>query len=235
MDAGRGAMRASFAVDYNGYTCESAGIDSIRVVLDDGLSSYEATAPCTDYEIEIENVPSNIYAVTIYGLNEEGVAIADSLNYDGIYVEILANDTAEPSIRTIKLDQAAVPIWARWAVGFYTCSTLDIESFSIEVMEPGNNTPILKSSLKCNAEGTEQGQFRIVPDKKKELSKHEFNQIVVKALKKNGKPRGESFVTSFNIVDDPGEGEVMNPGPGGVIALSLRCDASGCYNTFQCN
>ena len=234
MDPGRGAMKASFSIDNNGLTCDPAGVTSIKAVLDDGVNSYEATADCADHEIVMENIPSGSYDLFVYGLNDKGVALVDSLEYDDLYADIVANRIAVPSVQTIKLTEVAVQIRARWSVGYYTCKNLDIEDFLIEVMGPDSDKPILEAKLDCTKDGTEEGQFRVVSDKKRELAKHYFDRITIRALGKKKKPLGEAFDVTFDVVENPGEGEVTNPGPGGHIDLSFKCSEFGCYKPGSC-
>ena len=89
MDEAKGSLLVPFSIDYKGLkTCEAAGIVSINAVLNDGVTRYDATAKCTDYEVAFEKVTPGNYDLTIYGLNAVDLAIADSLGSEDLQVEI---------------------------------------------------------------------------------------------------------------------------------------------------
>ena len=234
MDLGHGAMRASFAIDYQGSTCESAGIHSIKAVLNDGINVYKVTTDCADYGIWMENIPAGLYDLTLYGLDDQNKVVVDSLDYDHLYVQILGNDIVAPNIEMITLTEATVQLWTRWSVGYYTCGTLDIQAFFFEVMGPNSDKPVFKATLECSKNGTENGQYRVIEDKKKELAQNEFTQIIVTALEKDDRPRGEQFQIVWDVVDDPAEGELSDPGPGGIIDLTFQCNQAGCVKRTSC-
>ena len=85
---------------------------------------------------------------------------------------------------------------------------------------------IFQSRLKCTDVGTLDGEFRIVPDKKRQLVDPEIGSLLVYPVAKSNRSLGENFEVLFE--------DLEVPGPGEPIELSIVCTQTGCHIYGMC-
>ncbi|MCP4675109.1 MAG: hypothetical protein GY854_06310 [Deltaproteobacteria bacterium] len=217
-DEALGSLAVPFSISYNGDTCEAAGVVEVRAVLSDG--EYEATVDCELGEIVFEDVVVGPYSLTLYGMNDEGVPIVDSLGSGLIEVEVQGDGNLEPQ-KHIVLTEAAVTILLRWNLGYGNCKSREIKNFEVDVLKSESETTIMLSSIACRTAGVGEDEYRIVPDRRRELVGPVFDRIIVKPLDRHGNVLGEEFEVSYE--------DIEYPGPGDTVPLSIRCGLMGCW------
>ncbi len=218
-----GSLEAPFSISYNGETCAAAGVVEVRAVLDNG--EYEAVVDCEVGRIVFEDVVAGPYTLTLYGMNEEGTPIVDSLANGPLEVEVLADElvqTREPLLLT----EAAVKLRLRWDLGYGSCKSRNFKDFDIEVFDSASEKAVMRSDIACNTAGIGEEEYRIVPDRKRKLVGPIFDSIVVKPVAKNGGALGESFTVSYE--------EIEFPGPGDTVSLSIKCSQNACWVPGGC-
>src|SRR5690242_8018047 len=94
----RGVLVVPFALG-NRKECGDLGVVAVRVELDEGDISEEVD--CEAGEVRFNLLQPGRYDVTAYGLDEDGVAVMDSLADGPLPVDVIGGDT------TVVLDPAA--------------------------------------------------------------------------------------------------------------------------------
>ncbi len=216
----QGTLVVPYSISYNGTTCEAAGVVTVRAVLDDGL--FESETDCTDYEIVFNDVDAGSYSLTAYGLDKNGVPVVDSLLNGPEEVLIEGDDVVE--MIPLALTEAPVNLQLRWKLGWHTCETTQIQKYQVSVFDKDTGKKILSSKLSCRTSGVGDEGYRLLPDKKRKLVNHNFNEITVQGINDRGKSLGEAFKIVFLEGDD-----FEIPGPGGDIKMSLFCNNWGCF------
>ncbi|MCP4599870.1 MAG: hypothetical protein GY847_04895 [Proteobacteria bacterium] len=212
-----GSVVVPFSIAYNGTTCEAAGVETVQAVLDDG--AYKAEVDCTDYEILFEGVEAGDHSLALYGLNADGVPIADSLG-DGMQEISVVEFEVTVFAAPVTLTEAPVKVLMRWNLGYGTCDSVGFGNFEVKVIAPSGKRIFRTRKLACNAQITELGDYRVVPDPKRKLVNPDIDLIMLQPVDKKGRPLGEEFEVEFT--------DFVVPGPGESIQLSFRCSAWGC-------
>ncbi len=220
--APEGDLIAPYSIAYQGTSCESAGVKTVRAVLDNG--TYIAEASCDAYEIQFEGVEPGAYELTVYGLNDRGKPVVDNLENGPVVVQIVADQeitVEEP----IELKEAPEPMWLRWSLGFGNCKTRGIKYIQVVVVENGKKK--LSERLKCNLGGKGEQEYRLVPDPKRVMIDATFDEIIVQPLANNGGELGQAFAVSFDQA-------YFDEWEDGAINMTLTCHPSGCFLPGEC-
>ncbi len=214
-----GTLSVPFEIAYNGSGCEAAGVETVVGVLDDG--EYQIETDCARYETIFENIPEGTHSLALYGFNADGIAVVDNLDNGPEIVEVTAyteTTTASPLV----LRPTPVLLGARWDFDWGSCESRGIAYFRALVTDEKGRV-IFDSLISCNTPGTGDGEFRIMPDPKRNLVDPPVAQIEIQALKNKKKLVSDAHRVFFDAV--------QVPGPGQMIPLSFKCLEDGCFNS----
>jgi hypothetical protein len=216
-----GSWAATYQIESMGLSCEEAGVATILAVFDDGL--YHAEVPCDQYEISIDNIEQGLYRLTLYGLNAEGIPIMDSLA--GGETQVLIQENKKTVQKDpVRLTETPVALLLRWGLGFGSCKSRGFKDFVVEAVDFDGETTF-QSRLKCTSVGILDGEYRIVPDKKRQLAATEIGSLRVYPVARSNDSLGEAFEVLFEDFDVPGPGEP--------IEMSISCGQTACYDYYS--
>lgn len=211
-EEGTGKLVVPFELG-NGRECSELGVVEVRAELDDG--EIAETVDCDAGEVRFSDVKPGAYEVVLYGLDEDGVAILDSLADPPYEVEIEEGKTVvlDPEAA---LTLAPAKVLVRWNFGFGSCESASITDFEVSAWTDDAER-LLQTRVTCGTSGEGRDQYRTVPDDERELKGDEVSEIELQPVDRDGEAVGAATVFTF----DP-------PGPGREIKLSLTCDETGC-------
>jgi hypothetical protein len=196
--------------------CKDLGVVGVRVELgDDGELAQEVD--CSAGEVRFNLVPKGRYDVSVYGVDEDGVAIMDSLADGPASVDVVGGNT------TVVLDPPAVltaspaKLLLRWQFGFGSCESAAVGGFTVSAWRADGGELLMEADVPCDMPGEGRQQYRQVPDEGRDLSGDSVGEIDVQPYDVNDIAMGDPANFSF----DP-------PGPGREVKLSLTCNGGGC-------
>jgi hypothetical protein len=195
--------------------CAELEIVAVRADLDDG--SFSEETGCEAGELRFNLLEPGRYDVVLYGLDEDGVEVMDSLADGPLPVDVVGGGTTVIFDPAIKLTAAPAKLDLRWDLGFGSCESAAIGSFGVVAWRGDGSDLLMETELDCETPGEGAGQYRRVPDEERELAGEELGEVEVQAYDENGIAMGEPVTFLFE-----------SPGAGGKVQLSLRCDEGGC-------
>jgi hypothetical protein len=218
----------SLVVDYvlgNNKMCAELGIDRVEVrayqgTLAEPTAEYEDTKLCNDdNEVELTEITPGIYAVSVVGYDDAGVAIFDNLGQSQTERTVEVFEAAET---TTEAELTARPAQLRiaWRLGeggFGNCSGVGIDRFEVTAYEEGGGTVLLETVLDCELPPEEGENYRLVPDPDRALNGTRFGEVGIQALDASGNSVGVSAAFAF-----------APPGAGYPVELNIECTDMGC-------
>jgi hypothetical protein len=199
----------------NQRSCEELGIVAVRAELDDG--DFVEESDCAAGQVRFAHLMPARYEVVLYGLDDDDVAVMDSLANGPQGIHVVGNDTTVVFDPALGLTSAPAKLALRWSFGFGTCEGAGIEGFSIAAWRADGSALLMESDLPCEMPGEGRDQYRAVPDLDRELSGEELGEVEIQAHDAKGFPIGQPATFAFSA-----------PGAGGEVELSLECSTSGC-------
>lgn len=200
--------------------CASLGISGIRAELDDGM--YIAEGDCDAGQVRFNLLDPGHYDVIVYGLNDDGVAVMDSLVEGPRSAEVVGGGTTVVVDPALKLTAAPAKLEMRWGFGFGTCESTSINTFGVSAWRGDGSDLLMETEVPCEMAGEGRGQYRLVVDDERALSGDELGEVDIQAYDHDGIAIGDSVTFTFDT-----------PGPGRQVKLSLNCDAGGCDGSGQ--
>ncbi len=195
--------------------CSSLGVKVVRAELDDPM--YVEEALCDSGEVRFEQVPSGGYHVRLFGIDNKGVAVMDSLQAGEVPVSVVGNGTTVVADPAIMLTAAPAHLLLRWNFGFGTCDSAGVDRFAITAWRNDGSALLLDTEVPCKLVGQGADQYRTVPDVDRQLAGDELGEVNIQPLDKNGVEMGQPSTFNFAV-----------PGPGHNVALSVNCSQGGC-------
>lgn len=201
----------------NGRACKDLGVVAVRGELDDG--AYQKEVDCEAGEVRFQLLPPGRFDVAVYGLDEEGVAVMDSLSTKRASIDVVGGTTVifDPSLQ---LTAAPARIKLRWQFGFGSCESSLIERFEVAAWRTNGSELLMESAVDCTMPGEGRGQYRLVPDLERQLSGDELGEVEIQPFDVNDLAVGDPVIFDFDA-----------PGPGREVKLSLTCHAGGCQGS----
>jgi hypothetical protein len=199
----------------NDKTCDALGVKTIRAVLDD--MAYVQESACDNMQVRFKDIPAGTYKVKMFGVDDKGVDIMDSVVSGDVTVNVLGDDNTVVTKPAVTLTAAPARLSVRWNFGFGTCKGIGIDHFLVKVWRENGDDLLLSANLDCNIEGEGADQYREVADDNRRLAGDEVGEVTVQALDHTNTPFGDAV--SFNF---------KAPGPGQSIKISVKCDESAC-------
>ena len=198
--------------------CASLGIVSVRAELDDGFLVEEV--PCDAGEVRFDRVPVDGYNVKLYGIDQDGYRIMDSVEAGKVTLKVIGAGTTVVADPAGQLTAAPAQLMMRWDCGFSTCDSAGIQSFEIMAWRQDGSHLLMETEVDCGMRGEGVDQYRSVPDLGRELAGDVFGEVSVQAVDVNGTYIGDAVGFFFDT-----------PGAGRLVRLSLNCTGSGCIGT----
>ena len=202
----------------NARDCESLGIVAVRAELDGG--DYVEESDCDDGEVRFTLLPPGRYEAVVYGLDERGVAVMDSLVDGPAAIDVVGGGTTVVFDPPIVLTAAPAQLKLRWQFGFGSCESAAIDRFGVTAWRSDGSELLMMTDVACEMPGEGRGQYRSVPDDERELSGDELGEVEIQPYDEHELAVGDPVVFGFD-----------SPGPGGEVRLSLDCDVGGCDGT----
>lgn len=195
--------------------CAALGVVSARAELDDGAQAAEVD--CDSGEVRFNLLKPGNYDVTVYGLDQDGVAVMDSLVDGPRHVDVVGGGTTVVVDPALKLTAAPAKLLVRWDLGFGSCESTSLQSFAINAWRSDGSDLLMQAEVPCSMSGQGREQYRRVPDLERELSGDELGEVDVQAKDSHGIAMGKTATFMF-----------ASPGPGHEVKLSLECGNGGC-------
>lgn len=199
----------------NNRTCDALGVKTIRAELNDKL--YEVSAPCEDYQVRFRDIPAGTYKVSLFGVDDDGVEVMDSVNTPNVLVNVAGDDKTVVGDKTVTLTAAPAHLLVRWGFGFGTCKGVGIDRFEIALWDASGNDQILGKNLDCDLEGEGKDQYRTIEDPMRRFHGDEAGEISVQPIDKNGVDIGQPASFKFKA-----------PGPGHDVKVTVKCEENAC-------
>jgi hypothetical protein len=200
--------------------CKSLGIVSVRAELDEGAQAQEVD--CEAGQLRFNLLKPGSYDAVLYGLDQDGVRVMDSLAEGPVPVDVVGGGTTVVVDPAIKLTAAPAELALRWDLGFGSCESTSIASFELSAWRGDGSELLMQTEVACSMQGRGRDQYRSVPDKQRSLSGDELGEVEVQAKDVHGIAMGKPVTFSF-----------PSPGPGGLVKLSLSCGDGGCKGSGQ--
>ncbi len=198
--------------------CESLGVVAVRAELDEG--QYVEETDCGAGQVRFNLLEPGSYDVAVYGLDEEGYAVMDSLVDGPQPIDVVGGNTTVVFDPAVQLVAAPAKLQMRWELGFGSCESTSIETFGIVAWRSDGSDLLMQAEVPCDMAGEGHAQYRLVPDIERELSGEEVGQVEIQPFDRNGIAIGDSVSFEFEA-----------PGAGRSIKLSLNCNVGGCEGT----
>jgi hypothetical protein len=199
----------------NHRTCDALSIKTVRAELDDGM--YVQEAPCTNGAVRFKDVPAGSYNVRMFGVDDKGVEVLDSLTDHELVVNVVGQDTTVVVKPAVTLTAAPAHLLMRWNFGFGTCKGVGVDRFAVTVWRSGGDNLLLDATIACSTEGDGEDQYREVKDDSRQLPGDTAGEVSVQPLDKTGVTVGDAVIFDFSA-----------PGAGHDIKLSLTCEDGAC-------
>jgi hypothetical protein len=200
--------------------CKALGVVSVRAELDDGAQVKEVE--CDAGETRFNLLKPGSYDAVVYGLDENGVRVMDSLAKGPVQTEVVGGGTTVVVDPAIELTAAPAKLQLRWDLSFGSCQSTSISSFAIRAWRSDGSQLLMETDVACSMQGQGREQYRLVPDKERGLSGDELGEVDLQAEDVHGIAMGKPVTFTFG-----------RPGPGGEVKLSLACTDSGCKGSGQ--
>jgi hypothetical protein len=204
----------------SGNSCESRGIDQVRATLDGDY--YVETVSCGDMQVRFDDIASGTYLMELFGFDTQQVAVMEALDLDPVKVEKNNTVVVEPEVRLVS---APAKVLLRWALGFGSCESFDIDSFQVVTYSDDGDSVLLETSIDCNAAGEDANNYRLIADPDRDLTGGQLDVVEITPLDVNGTPIGTSEAVQFVLEESPGSGYS--------VMFSIDCDADGCQGNGQ--
>ena len=198
--------------------CKDLGVVGVRVELGDGELAQEVD--CSAGEVRFNLVPKGRYDVTVYGVDDDGVAIMDSLADGPASVDVVGGNTTVVLDPPAVLTAAPAKLLLRWQFGFGSCESAAVGGFTVSAWRADGGELLMEADVPCDMPGEGREQYRLVPDDERDLSGDTVGEIDVQPYDVNDIAMGDPANFSF----DP-------PGAGHEVKLSLTCNGGGCDGT----
>jgi hypothetical protein len=214
---GSGADSGALVIPYDfgkGRDCTSLGVDSVRAELNNGEM---VEASCKRGRVRFTALEAGPYTVVMYGLDREGVAVADSLDSGPVPVDVVgghANVVVDPPIQLVP---APAKLKLRWTFGFGSCESDAIAGFTVTAWSVDGMSDLLVANMDCSTPGDRPERYRSLPDPARRLVGDQLGSVEIQPYDESDLAVGDHITFAF----DP-------PGAGGEIKLSIACDESGC-------
>ncbi|HKU38153.1 MAG TPA: hypothetical protein VJR89_08400 [Polyangiales bacterium] len=199
----------------NGRDCDDFDVEHVRGELDDG--KYVDEVRCEIGVVKFEDVPKGKYDVRLFGLDNDDVAVMDSLEEDDLEMEVLGDGTTVIAGDAVKLTSAPANLYIRWTFGFGTCKSAGVDQFEVEVWRGDGSDLLMDSELDCDEVSDDDENYHLVPDPKREFAGDEVGEVTITPVDKHD-----------DEIGDPVEFEFDAPGAGRDVKLSLLCNEEGC-------
>lgn len=194
--------------------CASLNVVTVRAELDDGGVAKETN--CEASKLRFDGIAPGAHDLVVYGLDKDDVRIMDSLAAGPLSVTVEDGKTqvVDPPVQ---LTLAPALLVLRWDFGFASCGSASIDSFRVTAWRSDGSQQLLQANVKCNTAGQGEGQYRDVPDPRRDLSGDELGEVEIQPV--SGTPAEVGGPAKFTFAP---------PGPGREIKLSLTCTDKGC-------
>jgi hypothetical protein len=199
----------------NDKSCDALGVKTIRAVLDD--MAYVQEAPCDNMQVRFKDIPAGVYKVAMFGVDDKGVDIMDSVVSGDVTVNVLGDDNTVVTKPAVTLTAAPARLFVRWTFGFGTCKGIGIDHFLVKVWRENGDDLLLSANLDCAIEGDGADQYREIMDDNRRVAGDEVGEVTVQPLDQTNTPFGDAVMFNFKA-----------PGPGQSIKLSVKCDEGAC-------
>lgn len=199
----------------NDRTCEELGVVAVRAELDEG--AHVETADCDAGKVRFELLMPGTYAVSVYGLDREGVEVVDSLEYGLVDVTVVGEGTTVVAEPALQLTAAPAHLLVRWDFDFGSCESASIDRFALSAWRGDGTKLLLDTQLPCDMTGHGPGLYREVPDLDRRMSGEELGEVSVQPVDEHGIEVGDAVRFTFD-----------SPGAGRFVKLTLACDDGGC-------
>jgi hypothetical protein len=209
-----GALVVPFRLG-NGRACEALGIVSVRAELDGG--AYVEEVDCDARDLRFQLIEPGRYDLVVFGLDEDGVPVMDSLGAGPQPVSVVGSGTTVVFDPPVQLTAAPAKIALRWQFGWSNCDDAGIESFGVAAWRSDGSELLMTSEVACHMPGEGRGHYRTVPDARRALSGDQVGEVEIQPYDGHALPVGDPVIFGF----DP-------PGAGRVVQLSLTCGTRGC-------
>lgn len=200
--------------------CDSLGVVAVRAELDDGQVVEETD--CDSGQIRFNLLKPGSYDIAVYGLDENGKAVMDSLAEGQLPIDVVGGGTTVVFDPAIKLTAAPAKLLLRWELGFGSCQSTSIKSFGLVAWRGDGSDLLMETEVDCDMPGEGAAQYRAVPDEERALRGEDFGEVEVQPKDKNGIAIGKPTSFAFE-----------SPGAGGKVKLSLKCDEGGCEGSGE--
>jgi hypothetical protein len=195
--------------------CKSLGVVAVRAELDEGMQVQEVD--CDAGELRFSLLRPGSYDLVVYGLDNNGVRVMDSLADGPKPVEVVGGGTTVVVDPPVKLTAAPAHVELRWDLGFGSCDSASIGTFDLNAWRSDGSDLLMQTEVPCSMRGQGRLQYRTIPDKERALSGDELGEVDVQAKDVHGITMGKPVTFTF-----------ASPGPGGEVKLSLNCGDAGC-------
>lgn len=199
----------------NDRSCEELGVVAVRAELDEG--AYVETADCDAGKVRFELLMPGTYAVSVYGLDTEGVEVVDSLESGLVDVTVVGEGTTVVAEPSLQLTAAPAHLLVRWDFDFGSCDSASIDRFALSAWRGDGTKLLLDTQLPCAMTGHGPGLYREVPDLDRRMSGEELGEVTVQPVDEHGIEVGDAVQFTFD-----------SPGAGRFVKLTLACDDGGC-------
>jgi hypothetical protein len=217
-DTDVGSTRGTLVVKVqlgNNRTCDALGVKTIRAELNEKL--YVESAPCDDYQVRFRDIPAGTYKVALFGVDDDGVEVMDSVNTPNVLVNVAGDDKTVVGDKTVTLTAAPAHLLVRWGFGFGTCRGVGIDRLEIALWDASGNDQVLGKALDCDLEGEGKDQYRTIDDPMRRFHGDEAGEISVQPVDKNGVDVGQPASFKFKA-----------PGPGHEVKVTVHCEENAC-------
>ncbi len=218
-----GALIAQYGIEEQDLSCEIAGVVKVRAVLGDG--EYITEVNCDAYEFQFDDVTPDTYSLSIFGIDDRGIAIFDNLADGPLEVTINAEQVISLE-EPIVLAQAPEPLFLRWSLGYGSCLSRGIRRFEVKVIDQGQTK--LQTTISCFTQGEGEEEYRTVPDPDRIMVDPSYDEIIVEPQDWGGEGMGDAFITVF----DPAYFDEWVPS--GALEMTVVCFPSGCGQLGEC-
>jgi hypothetical protein len=195
--------------------CADLGVAGVRVELDDGELSQEVD--CEAGEVRFNLLDPGRYEVVAYGVDEDGVAVMDSLADGPLEVDVVGRDTTVVLDPPAMLTAAPAKLLLRWQFGFGSCESAAVGGFIVSAWRADGGELLMESDVPCDMPGEGREQYRRVPDEQRDLSGDSVGEVDVQPYDVNEIAMGDPSTFTF-----------APPGAGHEVKLSLTCNGGGC-------
>jgi hypothetical protein len=215
-NAGVGALVVPFEFG-KAKDCNSTGVAFVRAELNTGKT---VEGSCRRGRVRFDDLEPGPYTVTVYGLDQQGREIMDSLDRKPVRADVVGDDAVVVIDPPIPLVSAPAKLKLRWTFGFGSCQSDEIGAFAVTAWNIDQLTEQMTGRLNCLSQGDHVENYRVLPDPGRLLAGDQVGAADVQPLDQSDLPVGDRVSFTF-----------PPPPAGGEIRLSLSCDEGGCRGT----